>query len=35
MAEFPTTPGEVDTAWLEAQLGQAGLLGDARISSFD
>ena len=32
MAEFPTAPSEVDAAWLETQLGKAGLLGDARIA---
>ncbi|MFM9934978.1 MAG: phosphotransferase family protein [Novosphingobium sp.] len=34
MAEFPTMPGAVDAAWLEAQLGRAGLLGLARIADF-
>lgn len=34
MADFPTAPSEVDAAWLEAQLGKSGLLGDARIASF-
>ena len=34
MAQFPTAPSEVDAAWLEAQLGRAGLLGEARIAAF-
>jgi len=34
MAEFPTAPGKVDSAWLELQLGKAGLLGQARIADF-
>jgi len=34
MAEFPTAPSEVDSAWLEAQLGKAGVLGEARIADF-
>ncbi|MGV3511646.1 MAG: phosphotransferase [Novosphingobium sp.] len=31
MADFPTRPEDVEPAWLEACLGEAGLLGDARI----
>lgn len=35
MADFPTRPDEVYAAWLEAQFARAGLLGDARIRSFE
>ncbi|MCY1671547.1 phosphotransferase [Novosphingobium sp. SL115] len=31
MADFPTQPGDVEMAWLEQQLAQAGVLGDARV----
>lgn len=34
MADFPTRPEEVDTAWLEERLSEAGVLGDARIIDF-
>lgn len=34
MGEFPKCAAAVDAAWLEAQLGKAGLLGTARIAAF-
>ncbi|NLR72395.1 phosphotransferase [Novosphingobium sp. ERN07] len=35
MADFPTRPDEVDAAWIEAQLDKSGVLGAARIVSFE
>lgn len=35
MADFPTRADEVDAAWLEVQLAQAGVLGDARIAEIE
>lgn len=35
MADFPTRPSDVDAAWIEAQLDNSGVLGDARIASFE
>ncbi|HQS96922.1 MAG: hypothetical protein B7X90_13010 [Novosphingobium sp. 17-62-19] len=35
MADFPTRPDEVDAAWIETQLADAGVLGGARIVSVE
>lgn len=35
MADFPTRPGNVDIAWIEAQFAQAGICNDARIVSLE